>query len=134
MTQQVSSNWEVVDKKSNREHCSCGSCNAEIGGTVQYLLHAGAGTIYVKCLRELEELLLHEEQNEAPVKREKLKQTKAQQQIPSGLEFQSGISLYCKFCVNDYRQCEHLALAPTNMAGICSDCVADGNALASIVF
>ena len=133
MTERVSSNWEVVDKQSNREHCSCGFCNVEIGDTVRYLLHSHAGTICAKCLRELKELLLHEEQTEALDKREEIEKTTTEsQRISSGLEFQSGIPLYCKFCMNDSQQCEHLLLAPKNVVGICSDCVTDGIALAAI--
>lgn len=133
MTREVSSNWEVVDKQSNREHCFCAFCDAEISDRVKYLLHSHAGTICVKCLRELKELLLLVEQNEATVKRQEIENTTTEdQQISSGLEFQSGTPLYCKFCMNDSQQCEHLLLAPTKVVGICSDCVSDGNALGAI--
>ena len=133
MTREVSSNWEVVDKQSNREHCSCAFCDAKIGDTIRYLFHSHAGTICVKCLRELKELLPQEEENEASVKREKIEKTTTEdQQISSGLEFQSGTPLYCKFCMNDSQLCEHLALAPNKVVGICSNCVTDGNVLASI--
>lgn len=133
MTKRVSSDWKVVDKQSEGEQISCGFCHAEIGEAAPYLLHSHNGTICVKCLRELEELLHNEAHNNSTVSREEKDETKTGiQPISSGLEFQSGTPLYCKFCMNDSRQCDHLVLAPTNVVGICSDCVANGNALASI--
>lgn len=133
MTERASSNWKVVDKQSEREQISCGFCHAEIGEAAQHLLHSHNGTICVKCLRELEELLHNEVHNHSTVSREeKDKTTTEDQQISSGLEFQSGTPLYCKFCLNDSQQCEHLALAPTRVVGICSSCVSEGNTLGSI--